>query len=267
MRVGFFQYAVVWRDRDANLSYIESRIKGEKFDLLVLPELFTSGYAYDDREELLPFAEDLSNSPTVKFLTELMQKCGGYITGGIPELHDGKLYNSSILVGSDGLVASYRKIHVTDYEKRAFTAGSEVIWGQCQEAKVGLTICFDAWFAPLSSILKARGVDIICNSANFGGDVTPTIIPVRALENQCFYINCNRVGTEVFEGEEEAYRGESQIVSPDGKVLAKADNKESLTLINIDLAEVNHPAFGSLIAKDFESEHHKYRVEIQAEGL
>ncbi len=262
MRVGFFQYAVVWRDRDANLSYIESKIQDEKFDLLVLPELFTSGYAYDDRKELLPFGEDLSNSPTIKFFTQLMQRCGGYITGSIPELYDGKLYNSSILVGRDGLVASYRKIHVTDYEKRAFTAGNEPIWGQCGDAKVGLTICFDAWFAPLSSLLRNQGVAIICNSANFGGEVTPTIIPIRALENQCFYINCNRVGTEFFEGEEEAYRGESQIVSPDGKVITKADNKESLRIIDIDLAEVNHPAFGSFITKDFVTEHNKYRVEM-----
>ncbi|SKB91498.1 Predicted amidohydrolase [Sphingobacterium nematocida] len=267
MRVGFFQYAVIWRDRDANLSYIESRIKGQKFDLLVLPELFTSGYAYDYKGELLAFAEDLSNSPTIRFFTRLMQHCGGYITGTIPELYKGKLYNSSILVGAEGLVASYRKIHVTDYEKRAFQPGREVVWGQCQDAKVGLTICFDAWFAPLSSMLKAQGVDIICNSANFGGEITPTIIPIRAIENQCFYINCNRVGSELFEGEEDAYRGESQIVSPDGKILAKADNKESLTFIDIDLAEVNHPAFGSLITKDFVSEHRRYKVEIQFERL
>lgn len=263
MRVGFFQYAVVWRDREANLSYIKSKIENAKFDLLVLPELFTSGYAFDSREELLPFAEDLENSPTVIFLAELMQKSGGYITGGIPEVCDGKLYNTSIVVGAEGLVASYRKIHVTDYEKRAFEAGQEAVHCKCKDAKVGLTICFDAWFAPLSSVLKTQGVDIICNSANFGGEVTPTIIPIRALENQCFYINCNRVGTEIFDGIEEAYRGESQIVSPDGQILVKADNKESLTIIDVDLAEVNHPAFGSLITKDFLNEHAKYSIKVR----
>jgi len=45
MKIGFFQYDVFWRDREANLSYIDSKIKDSKFDLLVLPELFTSGYA------------------------------------------------------------------------------------------------------------------------------------------------------------------------------------------------------------------------------
>ncbi len=262
MKVGFFQYAVFWRDREANLSYIKSKIENAKFDLLVLPELFTSGYAFDDKEELLPFAEELENSVTVEFLTQLMKERGGYIIGGIPELSEGKLYNTSIVVGREGLVASYRKIHVTDYEKRAFAAGNKAVLCECDAAKVGLTICFDAWFAPLSSLLKSEGVDIICNSANFGGAVTPTIIPIRALENQCFYINCNRIGAEMFEGVEESYRGESQIVSPDGKILAKAHNSESLTIVDIDLSEVNHPAFGSLISKDFVSEHAKYGIQV-----
>jgi predicted amidohydrolase len=181
----------------------------------------------------------------------------------MPELSRNKLYNTSIVVGSEGLVASFRKIHLPDYEKRAFIAGNKTVFCQCKEAKVGLTICFDAWFAPLSSKLKEQGADIICHSACFGGAVTPTIIPIRALENQCFYISCNRIGTELFDGEPDTYRGESQIVSPDGKVLVKAEKEEQLSIIDIDLSEVNHPAFGSLIMKDFVSEHSKYNIEIK----
>ncbi|MCD7900961.1 MAG: hypothetical protein LUH22_14150 [Bacteroides sp.] len=51
MKVGFFQYNIIRHDREANLSYISSNIKGSTFDLLVLPELFTSGYAFDSKEE------------------------------------------------------------------------------------------------------------------------------------------------------------------------------------------------------------------------
>lgn len=59
MKIGFFQYNVIWRDRDANLSYIREKIKGFTFDLLVLPEFFTCGYAFDGKNELIPFSEDL----------------------------------------------------------------------------------------------------------------------------------------------------------------------------------------------------------------
>lgn len=263
MKVGFFQYDVIWRDREANLSLIHSKIKDSTFDLLVLPEMFTSGYAFESRDELMPFAENLEDSYTVRFFTELMKECGGYITGSIPELCNEKLYNTSIIVGAEGLVASYRKIHLPDYEKRAFEAGSEVVCCSCNETNVGLTVCWDVWFAPLSSSLKLQGVGIICHSACFGGTVTPMIIPIRALENQCFYISCNRIGTEIFSGEPDSYRGESQIVNPDGKILIKAGNEESLSFINIDLSEINNPAFGSLITKDFLSEHRRYDIMIK----
>lgn len=263
MRVGFFQYAVIWRDIQANLDYIAAKVKQETFDLLVLPEFFTTGYAMDTREEILPFVEDLNNSQTVQFLTRLLQETGnGFISGTIPEIDQGVLYNTSILVGAAGLVASYRKIHLPDYEKRFFQPGDTAIVHQTAQATIGLTICFDCWFPQHTSLLKLQEVDVICHSSCFGGPVTPTIIPIRALENQCFYISCNRIGEEYFEGELESYRGESQIVNPDGKVLAKAADTESLTLIDIDVNEVNHPDFGSLITKDFQSEHNKYKINL-----
>lgn len=264
MKIGFFQYDVFWRDREANLSYIDSKIKDSKFDLLVLPELFTSGYAFESVEELIPFAENLDESHTVCCLTNMAKKSGGYITGTIPELSEGKLYNTSIIVGPEGLIGAYRKIHLPDYEKRAFVSGNSIISCNCGGIGVGLTICFDVWFAPLSSDLKLQGVSIICHSACFGGEVTPTIIPIRALENQCFYVSCNRIGTEKFDGEFESYCGKSQIVSPDGKVLAYASNEEMLCFVNIDLSEVDNPAFGSLITKDFMTEHRKYNINIKA---
>lgn len=263
MRVGFFQYAVIWRDRQANLDYIAAKIKKETFDLLVLPEFFTTGYAMDTKEEILPFVEDLRDSPTVDFLSNLLAETGnGYISGTIPEINQGVLYNTSILVGAQGLVASYRKIHLPDYEKRFFQAGDTAVVFPSNHGNIGLTVCFDCWFPQHTSLLKLQAVDVICHSACFGGPVTPTIIPIRALENQCFYISCNRIGEEYFEGELEAYRGESQLVNPDGEVLAKAANEEALILVDIDLNEVNRPDFGSLITKDFQSEHEKYNIRL-----
>lgn len=70
MKIGFFQYNVIWEDGDANLSYIREKIKGSTFDLLVLPEFFTSGYACDLKDELILFSEDLKDCYTVKYLSE-----------------------------------------------------------------------------------------------------------------------------------------------------------------------------------------------------
>jgi len=263
MRVGFFQYAVIWRDIQANLEYIATKLKKEQFDLMVLPEFFTTGYAMDTKADILPFVEDLNNSTTVQFLAQILSETGnGLISGTIPEIDKGILYNTSILVNATGLVASYRKIHLPDYEKRIFQPGNTAVTYASPQAKIGLSICFDCWFPQQTALLKLQEVDLICHSSCFGGPVTPTIIPIRALENQCFYISCNRIGEEYFEEELESYRGESQIVNPDGQVLVKAGQEECLSIIDINLQEVNHPDFGSLITKDFQSEHNKYNITL-----
>jgi predicted amidohydrolase len=115
----------------------------------------------------------------------------------------------------------------------------------------------------LTSKLKILGANIICHSSCFGGDKTPKIIPVRALENQVFFISCNRVGSEPFGNEVETYRGNSQIVDPDGNILSKADSNEKLDFVSINIETSNQPSFGSLITKDFFSEHNRYRIEFR----
>ena len=266
MKVGFFQYAVFQRDVKANLDYLETKLQSTQFDLLVLPELFTSGYAFDHSSDIEPYVENIKHSYTVNRLKEIAQNSKGYITGTIPEIDNNKIYNTAIMVGPEGLIYSFRKIHLTDYEKRIFTPGENIDVYQRGDAKVGTVICFDIWFAPLSSKLKQLGAQIICHSSCFGGDVTPKIIPIRALENQYYVISCNRIGTELFEGQAEDYRGESQIVDPDGHTIIKASNEELLAFTHIDLSLVNNPAFGSLITNNFLEEHDKYTIALQSKS-
>lgn len=262
-KVGFLQYPVIYCNCKENLDYIESKIRNETFDLLVLPELFTSGYAFDDPVDIVPYVEILSKSSTIAHLQDLARQTGGMITGTIPELYGKKIYNTAILVDKDGLIGSQRKIHLTTYEKRIFEAGKEAKVIEAHGVKIGLVTCFDIWFAPLTSKLKQEGVEIICNSSCFGGDVTPNIIPIRGLENQNYVISCNRIGAEAFDGVEESYYGNSQIVDPDGKVLFRADKEEQLYFVNIDLNRVNHPTFGSQICADFKQEHEKYGIRFK----
>lgn len=262
MKVGYLQYAVFTKDREANLEYISDKLENVTFDLLVLPELFTSGYAFDSKELILPFVEDLNDSPTVHYLQKIATKSGGCITGTIPEKYNNLIYNTAILVDHTGLIGYHRKIHLPDYEKQHFAEGNVIEAFRYKDTTIGMMVCFDCWFAPLSSRLRQLGAQIICHSACFGGDVTPHILPIRALENQYFVISCNRVGTELFDGIEESYRGESQIVDPDGKILHKSKGQEELVFVDINLDEVNKPKFGSLITQDFTTEHNKYSIEL-----
>lgn len=264
MKLGFFQYAVIARDPEANFARIAGALRGCRCDLLVLPELFTCGYAFSGRSELLPFAERLVGGRTVAFLREQAVAIGGVVTGTFPELGDDGLYNTAVMVDSGGLIGYQRKVHLPEYEKQFFRPGEAIGVVELPGGmKVGMMSCFDCWFPQFGALLRQQGARIFCNSASFGGSATPTILPVRARENQVFVISCNRIGSENFAGRPEKFYGHSRIVSPDGVELAGTGEEERLAVVEVDPDEVVHPAFGSLICRDFSVEHRKYAVKFR----
>ena len=264
MRLGFLQYPVFWGDPGKNYHYIRCSLQNRQCDLLVLPELFSCGYLFESREEIMPFAENLKESRTVRFLQTIAAAIDGTVTGTIPEWDQGSLYNTAVAVCADGLIGCQRKIHLPTYEKRMFQPGTQITPVDLPgSVRIGMMSCFDCWFPQFGSFLRQQHTRIFCNSASFGGEVTPTILPIRALENQVFVISCNRIGAETYAGERELFCGKSQIISPDGKILAAAENEEKLAMVDVDLAETSHPAFGSLICEDFSVEHRKYQVALR----
>lgn len=267
MKLGFFQYPVIWGNPAENFSYIRRALRGCRCDLLVLPELFPCGYLFDNAGEIARFAETLEESLAVHFLQSLAGEINGVVTGTIPEYCNGNLYNTAVVAGAEGILGVQRKVHLPEYEKRFFQPGERIAAVEIPgRVRIGMMSCFDCWFPQFGAMLKQQKAGIFCNSASFGGEVTPAILPIRALENQVFVISCNRIGAEKAGGEWETFCGRSQIVSPDGKILAEAGKEEKLAVVEVDPAEGDHPAFGSLICRNFPAEHAKYRVEMVKEG-
>lgn len=89
--------------------------------IIVLPELVTSGYCLD--RELLDMAAEELHGPTLEAWTKESARLNVVIAGGFCETADGKLYNSALLVGPDGLLLHYRKLHLFDREKLVFAPG------------------------------------------------------------------------------------------------------------------------------------------------
>lgn len=261
--MGFYQYAVVSGDRDANLSRVAEALAGSRFDLLVLPELFTSGYSNDDPARLAGLAEVLDDSPTVRSLAELAGRGGGVIVGGLPEWANGVFYNTGVAVSGNGLVGRQRKIHLTDYEKRFFTPGDSADVIRIGGIAIALVTCFNCWFPALCALFKQRGAQVFCCPSNFGGPVTPTFIPVRARENQVFVVSCNRVGEEAVDGTMESFCGCSQICSPDGEMLAQSGGGEALEFVDVDPGDCRRPAFASQICRDFTAEQNRYDIALR----
>jgi predicted amidohydrolase len=100
----------------------EAASKGS--DVILLPELTNSGYVFNTREEAFSLAEEVPEGDTTRLWEDFAVKEGVYLAAGIPELKDYKLYNSSVLLGPEGYIGKYRKLHLWNREKLFFEPGN-----------------------------------------------------------------------------------------------------------------------------------------------
>ncbi|PKP26956.1 MAG: carbon-nitrogen hydrolase family protein [Bacteroidetes bacterium HGW-Bacteroidetes-22] len=263
MKIGYYQFTPEWKNPKGTIQKLKHQLKDEKFDLLVLPELFTTGSLLTEKE-LWKFAEDLEDSRTIEELTKIATISGGYICGSMLEKdNEDYLYNTSILVSSDGLEGSYRKHHLPDFEKHYLSSS----WDDPKlfdigESKAGMLICFDIWFPELCRIMTRKGLQVLCHSAAFGGINTPDIVKIRAIENRIFIISANLTGEETSAERTEQYRGASRIVSPDGDILAESGSEEALVFVDINPDESNHKRLS--FCENLWSEWNNYKTEFSS---
>jgi len=235
MRVGYLQFAPIFGAKRSNFEKVEGFFEGAKADLIVLPELFSTGYVFESREELLSLAEDQSGE-TFAFLRGLSLKTRTAIVAGIAERDGEQCYNSCFLFCEGETVAKYRKLHLFDREKELFTPGDlPLVVKEIKGVKIGLMICFDWVFPEVTRILALRGAQIICHPSNLVLPHCPRAMITRCIENGIFAITANRVGIEARAGIELRFIGTSQVISPRGEVLAKAgDTEEIIQVVDID---------------------------------
>lgn len=130
--------------------------------LLVLPELGNSGYMFNSRDEVAAVAESLPGGETIKLWSELARERGVHLCGGFVEADAGRYYNAAVLIGPEGIVGRYRKIHLWDEEKLFFEPGDLGLnVFHLPFGRVGIMICYDGWHPEVARILKLKGADII----------------------------------------------------------------------------------------------------------
>lgn len=235
MRVGFYQFSPTFGDVNGNLEQIAAALNGVEADLIVLPELANSGYLFLDQDEVNAVAEPVPG-PTTELIQALARRHGCHIVIGLAERAGHQVYNSAVLIGPDGVVGTYRKVHLFYEEKNFFHPGDVGFpLFEISGVKIGLLICFDHLFPEAARTLALQGAQVICHPSNL---VLPEIgqltTRVRAIENRIFWILANRFGTEERSGKKLTYTGCSQIVAPDGKVLADAP-AESAVVCTVDI--------------------------------
>jgi predicted amidohydrolase len=204
----------------------------EGMDLVVLPELFSTGYQFRDREELDRYAEDLKGDPTpgsaLARLTETAAESGAVFVAGLVERADDRFYNSSVLVRPDGSRELYRKVHLFMDEKSLFEPGDLgfPVFEACGTT-VGMMICFDWIFPEAARSLALAGAEILCHPSNLLLPWCQAAMVTRCQENMVHAVTANRVGTEHRTAQSLTFSGRSQVVSPLGERLAGLDAEET----------------------------------------
>ena len=242
MRVGYYQYDPEFGAPKRNLEKVEDSLSGVDADIIVLPELAFTGYFFEDRAELQELAEDISESRTVQGLSILCKDNTFYLVVGFAERYKERLYNTALVIGPSGPLHRYRKLHLFNTEKEYFDPGDTPLNTiEIRGAKVGVMICFDWVFPEVARSLALRGADLLCHPSNLVLTYCQKTMLTRSLENSVYSVTANRTGKETRPRGELLFTGQSQIVGPDGEVIASSDSKEeAVVLRDIDLSDARN---------------------------
>jgi predicted amidohydrolase len=205
-------------------------------DLIVLPELFATGYFFRSTDDAENVAEDAPGGPTTTRLEQWASRSGATIVAGLVERYRGRFYNSAVVVTPRGWLGTYRKVHLFYQEKVHFSAGDLgfPVWTVTDRAgkayRLGVMICFDWYFPEAARSLALGGADVIAHPSNLVRQDCPRSMPIRALENHVFTVTANRIGTETNGDESLTFTGRSLMCDPRGMVLASASPDEETVL-------------------------------------
>ncbi len=238
-----------------NITAIINDARLRESQLVVFPEAALTGYVFRSKEEALKL---LPGDLASEAIGAVSGSCGdSLVLLGLIEKEGGELFNSALLISSQGLLARYRKSHLPHLGVDRFvTPGSDpppVV--ETPFARLGIFICYEMRFPEVTRVMALRGADVVCNITNWplGAEASPDFISrTRAVENMVFLASCNRCGTERGTG----FIGRSQVVSPGGLFVAEAGSGEEVLYASIDVTEARNK---SIINKPGEYELHIFR--------
>jgi predicted amidohydrolase len=253
------QITCLLRDKDENLRRMREVVKKTKGKIVVFPELSLTGYL--PRDDLYGLAESMSG-PHMKAIQKLAKETKKDIVFGCPtrdERVPGQVYNSCILATGMGKLYRYNKMFLPTFgpfeEKVFFAEGKEAVVGDGKHAKIGLMICYDAFFPELAKLETLMGAEILVNISAAPTTSRPffrRVMPGRAVENALYVAYCNLVGVHG----SLVFGGSSVLYGPRGDELARGrDLEEDVVEGTIDLGDIE-------VARRFRPTVRDTRVEI-----
>lgn len=231
LKISVLQHPLIWMDASANLRFFTQQLETvHGRDLIILPEMFTTGFAMEAARHSLP------GEHVIHWMREQAYHCDAMLAGSVAWHLDEGAVNRLLLVSPDGEVHHYDKRHLFRMagEHEHYLPGTQRIIVNWRGWRILPLICYDLRF-PVWSRNQAD-YDLALYVANWPAARSmhwQTLLAARAIENQCWVAGCNRVGSDP---NGHHYRGDSQIITPQGDVLASL---EPHTAGRID-AELSH---------------------------
>ncbi len=229
MKIAGVQMNVSLMDKAQNLNRIIEKMKessAEGADITIFPECALTGYCFASLEEAKPFAEPVPG-PSTERLQQVCDDLNHSVALGMLEDADQGVYNAAVQITPEGVLGSYRKIHLPflGVDRFAIPGDRELAVHQHIDTRIGLNICYDSAFPEAARVLTLLGADVVLLPTNWpdGADcVAEHAINTRAMENGIYYCAINRVG------EERGFQfiGKSRICDPSGKTLASSSGTD-----------------------------------------
>lgn len=209
--------------------------------LIVFPECSLTGYCFSSLEEAMPLSEAIPG-PSTRKMAATCRELKVFVVIGLLEREGDRLYNAAALLGPQGIVGKYRKIHLPYLGVDRFVNKGDLPLAvyPTPVGRIGINICYDATFPEGARVMALAGAEIIALPTNWptGREKIPSfVINARALENKVHYLAVDRVG------EERGFNfiGRSKIVDAYGTTLAQASpTEEEIIYADVDLEEARH---------------------------
>lgn len=209
--------------------------------VIVLPELCNTGYMFQSRAEAFDLAEVIPEGVTCQAWLTAAQRLGLILVAGIAERAGNVLFNSAVVLGPEGYIGTFRKVHLWDAKNLYFEPGNlgfpvfNTPYG-----RIGVAICYDIWFPETFRVQALKGADLVCVPTNWvpipgqaeGRDAMATILAMAAAHTNSMFVACaDRIGTE----REQPFMGQSVIVGCTGWPVAGPASSDRAEIIYADI--------------------------------
>lgn len=226
LKISGLNLDIIWKNKNANFQQIENLLSDNEADIIMLPEMFASGY-YMKPDEIAD-----RNSETLSWMKKFASSRNSAVCGSVSVYDEGNFYNRFYFVNPDGIHHQYDKRHLFSFsgEHHTYSPGREKVIVEYKGWRILLQVCYDLRFPVFSrNIGDYDAVLYVANWPEARIDAWTTLLKARAIENQAYVFGLNRIGTD---GNNLIYPESSYCFGPAGEIVSLVDGQVVMAEFN-----------------------------------